>query len=75
MHRCPFFDDYPDIFVIAVVVLAFAYCIYYGIYCLFLYLLSIRRQQPTGKRTSFKKKLKNFPYDLGFFCEKHEQKF
>jgi hypothetical protein len=23
MHRCPFFDDYPDIFVIAVVVLAF----------------------------------------------------
>ncbi|XP_071155968.1 spectrin alpha chain-like isoform X8 [Mytilus edulis] len=42
MHKCPFFEDYPDVFVITIVVLAFAYLVYYGIYCLFLYLLSIR---------------------------------
>lgn len=44
MYRCPFLDQHPDLFVLAVLILLLAYVVYYGLFCLVLYLLVLNQR-------------------------------
>lgn len=41
MKKCPFLEDHPDLFIAAVALLVCAYTLYYGLYCISLYLLNL----------------------------------
>lgn len=41
MLRCPFFEDHPELFLLWLCLLLVSYLIYYGFYCLILYLLDV----------------------------------
>ena len=40
MLNCPFFEEHPELFIVYIGILFLVYLIYYGLYCLVLYLLS-----------------------------------
>lgn len=44
MFKCPFLNQYPDVFALLILSLILAYLIYYGLYCLFLYILALKKR-------------------------------
>jgi len=68
MHRCPFLDEHPDLFLLTLSVLFIAYVVYYGLFCLILYLLMLnhRLRTNTGRNVD----TPYFSYSSLFFLPK-----